>query len=85
MASTINQTLDPGLFRPPPDAKNCKPFKDDKFLVGMEHRNTLHFNPLHVPKAGGSWPAITRISSSFIACLYEHSNRVLLLLLREYV
>ena len=36
---------DPQMFRPPPSG--CVPFPGEEFARALEHRNTLHFNPLH--------------------------------------
>ena len=42
--------MDPALFRPPSSSAQCKPGTSAETLVALEHRNTLHFNPLHAPR-----------------------------------
>ena len=46
-----NLKLDPALFRPPP--RRCEPDVTGVLSKSLEHRNTLHFNPLHHPRVGG--------------------------------
>ena len=47
-----NLKLDPALFRPPP-RDVCAPDVTGVLSKSLEHRNTLHFNPLHHPRVGG--------------------------------
>ena len=47
----MNLKLDPTLFRPPP--RRCEPDVTGVLSKSLEHRNTLHFNPLHHPRVGG--------------------------------
>ena len=44
-----NLKLDPALFRPPP-SDLCAPDATGVLSKSLEHRNTLHFNPLHHPR-----------------------------------
>ena len=49
-----NLRLDPGLFRPPKDAATrCVHDDSGELSKSLEHRNTLHFNPLYYPRVGG--------------------------------
>ena len=41
---------DPALFRPPPASAGCVPSPSGTLALAVERRNTLHFNPLHVPR-----------------------------------
>ena len=41
---------DPALFRPPPASAGCVPSPSGTLAIAVERRNTLHFNPLHVPR-----------------------------------
>lgn len=41
---------DPALFRPPPASAGCVPSPSGTLALAVERRNTLHFNPAHVPR-----------------------------------
>ena len=47
-----NLKLDAELFRPPP-TDLCAPDATGVLSKSLEHRNTLHFNPLHHPRVNG--------------------------------
>ena len=67
--------MDPGLFRPPPGAANCVPDHTGELLVAMEHRNTLHFNPLHAPKlAEGEKPSAAAAAAAAAAAEQRRLN-----------
>ena len=53
-----NLKLDPALFRPPPQ-DICAPDVTGVLSKSLEHRNTLHFNPLHHPRVGGGDGSVT--------------------------
>lgn len=71
--------MDPGLFRPPPPTARCAPHPaggDASVFVGMEHRNTLHFNPLHAPKlAEGDAPSAYEYLASPLAAASAAEQR----------
>mmetsp|Transcript_43932 Transcript_43932/g.139985 ORF Transcript_43932/g.139985 Transcript_43932/m.139985 type:complete len:298 (-) Transcript_43932:21-914(-) len=41
--------IDPDVFKAPPPSMECIPFPGDQFDLAMQHRNTLHFNPVFIP------------------------------------